>query len=115
MVSQIDCESYLYKLSRRLWVSSRADGLGIPISDVFYTRWAIYERTGVLYTPEHVKISMWLEGGLPVGEVDSIPEWYVKSYMGGVVPDMDALKAKVDKLYNLRLAKLKAVDLEEEY
>jgi len=105
---EVDTSTYLYKLSKRLWKSSDIQNLGIPNSTVFFVRSAIYERTGVLYSPEHVRISLWLEGHLPPREVTSIPKWYIDDYMGGVEPNMTELTAKVTRLYNMRQATIKA-------
>lgn len=41
----------------------------IPKSDVFYVRKAIYNRTGELYTLDHVERAMYLEGHLERHEV----------------------------------------------
>ena len=41
----------------------------IPKSDVFYVREAIYNRTGELYTLDHVERAMYLEGHLDSYEV----------------------------------------------
>ena len=41
----------------------------IPKSDVFYVREAIYNRTGELYTLDHVERAMYLEGHLDSNEV----------------------------------------------
>ena len=41
----------------------------IPKSDVFYIREAIYQRTGTLYSLDHVERSMYLEGLLRPDEV----------------------------------------------
>ena len=41
----------------------------IPKSDVFYVREAIYNRTGELYTLDHVERVMYLEGQLDSNEV----------------------------------------------
>ena len=41
----------------------------IPKSDVFYVREAIYQRTGTLYSLDHVERSMYLEGLLRPDEV----------------------------------------------
>ena len=41
----------------------------IPKSDVFYVREAIYNRTGELYTLDHVERAMYLEGYLDSYEV----------------------------------------------
>lgn len=41
----------------------------IPKSDVFYVREAIYQRTGELYTLDHVERAMYLEGHLRRDEV----------------------------------------------
>ena len=41
----------------------------IPKSDVFYVREAIYNRTGELYTLDHVESAMYLEGHLDSNEV----------------------------------------------
>ena len=41
----------------------------IPKSDVFYIREAIYQRTGNLYSLDHVERSMYLEGLLRPDEV----------------------------------------------
>ena len=41
----------------------------IPKSDVFYVREAIYNRTGELYTLDHVERAMYLEGHLESNEV----------------------------------------------
>ena len=41
----------------------------IPKSDVFYVREAIYQRTGELYTLDHVERAMYLEGHLSRYEV----------------------------------------------
>lgn len=112
MFRKVDTSTYLYKLSKRLWRSSNAEGLGIPTSDVFFVRWAIYEQTGKLFSPEHVQISMWLEGHLPPKELKTIPKWYVDDYMGGVSPNMEELIAKVTLLYNLRQSEIKNVEIE---
>ena len=41
----------------------------IPKSDVFYVRKAIYEKTGTLYSLDHVERAMYLEGHLRPNEV----------------------------------------------
>ena len=41
----------------------------IPKSDVFYIREAIYQRTGNLYSLDHVERAMFLEGFLRPSEV----------------------------------------------
>ena len=41
----------------------------IPKSDVFYVQEAIYNRTGELYTLDHVERAMYLEGHLDSNEV----------------------------------------------
>ena len=41
----------------------------IPKSDVFYVREAIYQRTGEVYTLDHVERAMYLEGHLDRYEV----------------------------------------------
>lgn len=41
----------------------------IPKSDVFYVREALYNRTGVRYTLDHVERAMYLEGFLDRHEV----------------------------------------------
>jgi len=41
----------------------------IPKSDVFYVREAIYQRTGEVYTLDHVERAMYLEGHLDRHEV----------------------------------------------
>lgn len=41
----------------------------IPKSDVFYVREAIYARTGVKYTLDHVERAMYLEGHLSRDDV----------------------------------------------
>ena len=41
----------------------------IPKSDVFYVRESIYNRTGELYTLDHVERAMYLEGHLDSNEV----------------------------------------------
>ena len=41
----------------------------IPKSDVFYVREAIYNRTGELYTLDHVERAMYLEGHLDASDV----------------------------------------------
>ena len=41
----------------------------IPKSDVFYIREAIYQRTGNLYSLDHVERAMYLEGHLRPDEV----------------------------------------------
>ena len=41
----------------------------IPKSDVFYVREALYNRTGVRYTLDHVERAMYLEGHLTKHEV----------------------------------------------
>lgn len=41
----------------------------IPKSDVFYVREALYSRTGVRYTLDHVERAMYLEGFLDRHEV----------------------------------------------
>ena len=41
----------------------------IPKSDVFYVREAIYQRTGEVYTLDHVERAMYLEGHLSRHEV----------------------------------------------
>ena len=41
----------------------------IPKSDVFYVRKAIYLKTGVLYSLDHVERAMYLEGHLRSDEV----------------------------------------------
>ena len=41
----------------------------IPKSDVFYVREALYNRTGVRYTLDHVERAMYLEGFLEKHEV----------------------------------------------
>ena len=41
----------------------------IPKSDVFYVREAIYQRTGEVYTLDHVERAMYLEGHLERHEV----------------------------------------------
>lgn len=71
-------------------------------SKVYYSRWALWERTGVWYTLDHVNTSMWLEGFLPVDEVESIPDWYVDKFMGGKAPDMAVLKKQVEALYRAK-------------
>lgn len=115
MVHKVDTTTYLYKLSKRLWKSSNISDLGIPNSFVFFVRWAIYERTGELFTPEHVRISLWLEGHLKPDEIKEIPQWYKAKYQMEDCSFSD-LKVKVATRYNLRQAKIKAeleVDNEE--
>jgi hypothetical protein len=41
----------------------------IPLSDVFYVREAIYNKTGVRYTLDHVERAMYLEGHLDASDV----------------------------------------------
>jgi hypothetical protein len=41
----------------------------IPKSDVFYVREALYQRTGITYTLDHVERAMYLEGHLERHEV----------------------------------------------
>ena len=41
----------------------------IPISDVFYVRQAIKDRTGEEYTLDHVERAMYLEGWLSADDV----------------------------------------------
>lgn len=41
----------------------------IPKSDVFYVREALYQRTGIRYTLDHVERAMYLEGHLKSYEV----------------------------------------------
>ncbi len=41
----------------------------IPKADLFYVREAIYNRTGELYTLDHVERAMYLEGHLDSNEV----------------------------------------------
>ena len=48
---------------------SKVQRLHIPKSDVFYIREAIYQRTGNLYSLDHVERSMYLEGLLRPDEV----------------------------------------------
>tara|TARA_R100000458_G_C8216507_1_gene202275 strand:+ start:665 stop:946 length:282 start_codon:yes stop_codon:yes gene_type:complete len=48
---------------------NKAQRLHIPKSDVFYIRQAIYEKTGNLYTLDHVERALFLEGYLNRGEV----------------------------------------------
>lgn len=49
--------------------SRRVRKVHIPKSDVFYVREAIYHRTGVKYTLDHVERAMYLEGHLTRDEV----------------------------------------------
>jgi len=49
--------------------SKRLRRVHIPKSDVFYVREAMYQRTGVRYTLDHVERAMYLEGFLQRHEV----------------------------------------------
>ncbi len=71
-------------------------------SKVYYTRWAIRERTGVDYALEHVNIAMCLEGLLPPEELKDLPEWYIEKFYGGVTPDMAELRAYAAKKYRAK-------------
>jgi len=83
----------------RLRTTERTENLNIPHSKVYYARWAIYEDTGIMYSVDHVNIAMWLEGYLPPRDVTNIPDWYVKKYMGGKKPNMEELRAEVQRKY----------------
>jgi len=45
------------------------DRIHIPISDVFYVRTAIEEKTGIRYSLDHVERAMYLEGFLNRSDV----------------------------------------------
>ena len=66
---------YIDKLYRRIAKSDRTNDLDLPRSDVFFVRRGIEEVYGESYSLEHVRISMWLEGHLPVKDIRIIPEW----------------------------------------
>jgi len=76
-------ENYLERFYSRIQKSDRVNDLDLPRSSVFYVKEAIQARTGEDYPIEHVKISMWLEGHLPISDVRKIPNWYINKYMDG--------------------------------
>jgi hypothetical protein len=88
--------------------SNNLQGLHVPLSDVYYVKAKISEDTGVDYSAEHVEISMWLEGLLPVMEVKALPDWYVDEFLGGVEPDFAVLQQEVKAKYRVRMEALKS-------
>lgn len=99
----IDPNGVLEKLYARLASSNRMSDLRFPSSDVYYVRAAIFERTGTLYSVEHVLVSMYLEGYFPPESLNKIPKWYVDKFMGGTGPDMLLLKEKIGRIYRQRI------------
>jgi len=81
----------------RIRTSNNIKDVHVPRRDVFYVRYKIYEDTGEWYSTEHVEISMWLEGMLPLDEIRKIPKWYVDQYMGGAEVDFEQLKKQIKK------------------
>lgn len=82
--------------------TDRIDANCLFHSKVYYTRWAIRERTGIDYTLEHVNIAMCLEGLLPINELGELPEWYIEKFYGGTPPDMAELRAYAVKKYKAK-------------
>jgi len=97
------------KFYDRVRVSNNIASVHLPRRDVFYVRFKLFEDTGIWYNLEHVEISMWLEGMLPLNEITAIPKWYVEKFMGGVEVDFRHIKEQVKN----KIAKLKKEDVPE--
>ena len=95
-------EAPILRFYRRVRNSNKISDIDLPSSSIWYVRAAIEARYGVTYTVEHVQISAWLEGMIPVGCVTRIPSWYVQKYMGGVEPNFSELKRQVRIKYDAR-------------
>ena len=98
----------------RIARTEQTNSSDLPHSSVYYTRWVIWEKTGVWFTIEHVKVSMWLEGLVNPEDVKVIPEWYIKKYLGGVKPNMEVLRTNSKAIWDKHQEELnseKGVDL----
>lgn len=103
---------YINKLYRRIWKSDRINDLDLPRSDVFFVQRGIKERYDEDYSLEHIRVSMWLEGHLPVKDIRKIPQWYIDKYMGGKC-NFEAVKRQVRYRRQQRLQEAAACISEE--
>lgn len=96
-IPKVEPDSYIVKFYERLRSSNNIASVHVPRRDVYYVRFKIFEDTGEWYDAEHVEISMWLEGMLPLDEVKKLPQWYIDKYMGGAEVDFEQLKKQIRK------------------
>lgn len=95
----------LTRFYKRVQTSNKTSDLALPYAIVYYVRRGIEATYGQLYDLEHVECALYLEGYLNPDKhfPEALPQWYVDKYLNGDMPNMEALRTRLRRVYHQRL------------